>query len=205
MKHFLSNNFSLSIDETKKLIRKESLDNIFVLPLAEQQKHYKKMKQIFGDYYVDTFFTYNQEDKLIAYSPLVHWELLCNLQNLNTPELKQLVDFQKKLIIFSLQEWPHFDFYGSDVEVKPSIFWLHKIQHFYKRLSKPRYSTNIIYDEQWNLRFVDTFLTSNCYNLNYKKYINFLLVLWSFCIQSSILIYRNTRNSNSKSIQDSMY
>jgi len=169
VKHFLSNNFSICVDKENKLVRKEPLDGVSVLQIADQQKHYKKMKEYFKDTYVDTWFVHDNDAPITAYSPLIPGELLCNLQNLNTPQLKQLVDFQKKIILYALYNKEWIDFFGSDPD-RPLENRNQAIKFHLHKLLNSNYSTNIVINEQNDVYYIDTFHIESPHNIKKNIY-----------------------------------
>lgn len=177
-----------------------------VLPYDQQVVLYNTLKSAFGDTYNNTHFVMDEEPSwsYTAHSPKIEGELLCNLQSLDENQMKQLIKFQKNLLAFALKTWIVIDFFGDNPEQHKENQMVGYAHSVYKIIKYPFYSTNII-SGNGELRFVDTFITKYNVDLNYKKYISFILVLWNFLLCLGIFAYKKTSNKGESSIKWSVY
>lgn len=189
---YCSKNFSVTVENDT--VTKEPLAWVSLISYEQQIDIYNKLKDVLGDIYNETTFVKgNDEYSYKAISPHIKWELLCNLDSLETKELGQLIDLQKKILMLWLKEWFFVDFYGGNHTcTKKKVIRYPYI--LYNRIKNPLYSTNVISSDN-KLYFIDTVLTQDNIDYSrYRKYINFILILWNFLLCLGILSYKRTSN-----------
>lgn len=191
---YTSKNFSLAVerDGNDIVVIKMPLESTTLIPYEKQIEIYNTLKWYFGDIYNTTIFELEEDGSYTARSPHIQWELLCNINSLEQKELKQLIDFQRKILVLWLQKGTVVDFYGSNPNHENNNKTIHYSSILYKRIKHPFYSTNIIKNKD-QIHFIDTVITQD--NLDYphyRKYINFVLILWNFLLCLGILFYKRT-------------